>query len=261
MVHGRQLQKAVVMASAVLAGATVLPAYASTMVLEFSGTLASIYKLGVDSTNDATVGQTVNGRFKIGMDSIPSNSSFYPSQGVYQSTSASWITTEIDGFGFDVARGMAENPGGSYVDLVNKVNNSPFVGGLDGLNVRDDYFFGSCTGSANFCANFSLEGPAASNVVYFHPDTFSDIQLPFELDLLNGDFLTPNGDPTEGQVTFKYLAKFDGVYQYAVGNIALNKLTASVAPVPLPAAAWMFLTAMGGLAGLKLRKRRCADLV
>ncbi|MBK8970358.1 MAG: VPLPA-CTERM sorting domain-containing protein [Hahellaceae bacterium] len=40
---------------------------------------------------------------------------------------------------------------------------------------------------------------------------------------------------------------------YRAVNLTSLTLT-PVAPVPLPAAAWMFLTALGGFAGLRLRK-------
>ncbi|WP_245243226.1 VPLPA-CTERM sorting domain-containing protein [Pararhodobacter sp. SW119] len=63
-----------------------------------------------------------------------------------------------------------------------------------------------------------------------------------------------------GETTFTYASPFlrDGKKPQGVSHISIYANGTPVAPIPLPAAAWLMLTGLGGLAVTQIRRRRKA---
>ncbi len=236
-------------------------AHASILEVNFSGVLNSTYGSTVNYF-EQNPGSTVHGQFRIDQETLrlltPPNINAVKSAGYGRGTTQygdakinsgfkqNWIQFKVPTLNFDFSNEIADERSYDYISVGSGTQK-------DGFTVVDEYNRFSSTSGA--CGNLS-----SPSVAYCW--RFKIEELPLQADTFAGaGFPQQFSYPTDGlagsatpMLTFTLQNTFPeyGAVGLMKGNISLQSV--SVAPVPLPAAAWLFLSALGG--GYLVTRRR-----
>lgn len=212
---------------------------AAVMTLNFSGEL---FKLGGTQNllQGVKLGDTITGRFIIDTDATAKQS----------------VDARVDNF--DVLSVAGGRDGYSLHDVDSAIftsgdaNDTAIIQDVKATGSND----GSCT-SQSYCRSISLasypEG-GAFHTLQLTSDYFQNQIVKAGVEALQLKGLT--GALNEPTVWIRYGLQTGAANEmgFIDARVKLNYIGAP-APVPLPAAAWMFLTAIGGFAGLRFRKQ------
>ncbi len=232
---------------------------AAYVSFEFTGVLTSFSDSSSPNPNvkgSPSVGGVVTGRF-IQHGALPNGKVVSGGKDAsYQDSTRSFLSFQLDGLGFDftnqtqLVNDRDRYPVQEHADQIRIVNDTP-----DGIALRDRFTSGNTFGCHvdEMCFDFRLRGPlSGAGLSYLPPDTFTSTEVPTSLGLTN--FVGLNGvTPAESYINITYYNGLDGVRRAVDGTISLQSIR--VAPVPLPASAWLFLTGLGGLTWVARRRR------
>lgn len=180
-------------------------------------------------------------------------------------TTSAVLPTEATPIGTPAASGGSPSPAGTLAYYEN-VTGHQFVGGTmvardvwQGTGLAGQGVYSSVSG--NSFAEFEFDSPQVSlSFVWGSPDNYNDLVLSM---MGNGSSVTVNGtaieQPPSGQgALFVTIAGFTfDKLRFESRLNAFEFANLSTTPIPLPAAGWMLIAALGGL-GLLSRKRAAA---
>ncbi len=230
------------------AAAFSMNADAALLTLEFGGTLRDIDERSDSDSilNGARNADFVTGRFIINSPVPADEEARNTNYGNYKSN-INWINTEFDNFTYRIDQARGVYPFGFQKDNVELLNSDT----VDFLYIEDFYTPDPSDDNCSniFCSSIFLKGDTGRRApLAINP--FSGDGFPGDLSAVAGVNLL--GQPDFAQVQFTIWDGLSGgVTQKATGNIHLDYLR--VAPVPLPAGVWLFMTAIAG--GLAYRRK------
>lgn len=234
------------------AAAFSMNADAALLKLEFSGTLRDI--TNSDSTfitNGLQDGADITGSFTIG-GPVPDDISIYSYEGNFRGQ-YNWIETKVDQFNVRLDQARTIYPYGFEQDQFKLIDDTP-----DKLLISDVFktypaesINSGCAPRNSFCSFFELLSITGSGPAPLPLNPFSDSNFPDDLSSFMGTNLL--GQPGSARLKFDIFDRLIGSTgdARAAGYITVDTLT--VAPVPLPAGVWLFMTAIAG--GLAYRRK------
>lgn len=233
--------------------ATIKITYSGTLHQLFEGTSASLLAPGVEK------GSRIKVNFYVSEPIGARTSLYHPDyQSVYKSTSTPFLRTEIEGFHFNTASIQETHAATQLLNQISVLNNSITSSGLDGLAIWDNYLADVGEGCSYltrkdgcFYSSFGM-----SQHTYFPGDTVDNTSVPESI--AKTQLLNALGAPYSHSLFFKYFNGLNGANEYAEGKILLDSVR--VAPVPLPAGIWLFITALAATGILNRRASSRASM-
>lgn len=245
--------KLVILVASSLGVAYAAPSLAATAYLNFTAKWTNTEKTPLFFALNAD--KTITGRFVLDLDRMPSDKNTSTTVGNYsysvpKETATPWVRFESSNLLFD-RRDSDETRSGDYLD----VETSGFVSGAKvqiNDSQREPSYLG-CQYSQSTCWHFLTYG------IFLNASKQNGDGLPLSFNFddishTSHSFLLyeiKNTDSARGPVGHEKW--------YSSSPLVITDLSfVAPAPVPLPAAAWMFVAALGGLAGVKARSRKRA---